>query len=111
VLFESVQGENGLILSKMSARSKTFDFVKLADLDPKPRGKGVIEIRDRTTLLLVRVPEKNLLDDWSEYVDGYKFAGGSMRLLPRETTRKIISLCHDHGVYVSTGGFRRAGHR
>src|SRR5437870_10516023 len=28
-----------------------------------------------------------------------------MRLLPRETTRKIISLCHDNGVYVSTGGF------
>jgi phosphosulfolactate synthase (CoM biosynthesis protein A) len=45
------------------------------------------------------------LDDWGEYVDGYKFAGGSMRLLTREKTRKIISLCHDHDVYVSTGGF------
>jgi len=28
-----------------------------------------------------------------------------MRLLPRETTRKIIRLCHEYGVYVSTGGF------
>ena len=28
----------------MSAQSKTFDFVKLVDLDPKPRDKGVIEI-------------------------------------------------------------------
>jgi phosphosulfolactate synthase (CoM biosynthesis protein A) len=28
-----------------------------------------------------------------------------MRLLPRETTRKIIRLCHDYDVYVSTGGF------
>jgi len=26
-------------------------------------------------------------------------------LLSRETTRKIISLCHDYDVYVSTGGF------
>src|SRR5207245_11716769 len=28
-----------------------------------------------------------------------------MRPLPRETTRKLIRICHDHGVYVSTGGF------
>jgi hypothetical protein len=27
-------------LKKMSAQPKTFDFVKLVDLDPKPRTKG-----------------------------------------------------------------------
>src|SRR5438445_7599481 len=89
----------------MSAQSKTFDFVKLIELAPKPRDKGVIEIRGPYYTSVSYGYLKDLLDDWSEYVDGYKFAGGSMRLLPRESTRKIISLCHDYGVYVSTGGF------
>jgi len=48
---------------------------------------------------------KDLLDDWGEYVDGYKFAGGSMRLLSKEKVKKIIKICHDYNVYVSTGGF------
>ena len=89
----------------MSVQAKTFDFVKLVELKPKPRKKGVIEIRGPYYTSVSSGYLKDLLDDWSEYVDGYKFAGGSMRLLPRETTRKIISLCHDYGVYVSTGGF------
>ncbi|TMI25835.1 phosphosulfolactate synthase [Candidatus Bathyarchaeota archaeon] len=89
----------------MSAQSKTFDFVKLIELAPKPRDKGVIEIRGPYYTSVSYGYLRDLLEDWSEYVDGYKFAGGSMRLLPRETTRKVISLCHDHGVYVSTGGF------
>jgi phosphosulfolactate synthase (CoM biosynthesis protein A) len=89
----------------MSSQSKTFDFVKLPELKPKPRNKGVIEIRGPYYTSVSYGYLKDLLDDWSEYVDGYKFAGGSMRLLPRETTRKIIGLCHDYGVYVSTGGF------
>src|SRR3989442_10204225 len=93
----------------MSAQPKTFNFVKLVDLDPKPRDKGVIEIRGPYYTSVSYGFLKDLLDDWSEYVDGYKFAGGSMRLLPRETTRKIITLCHDYGVYVSTGGFVERG--
>jgi len=89
----------------MSAKSKTFEFVKLAELDPKPREKGVIEIRGPYYTSVSHGYLEDLLEDWSEYVDGYKFAGGSMRLLPRETTKKIIDVCHDYGVYVSTGGF------
>src|SRR2546430_6630981 len=89
----------------MSAQPKTFDFVKLVELNPRPRDKGVIEIRRPYYTAVSYGYLKDLLDDWSEYVDGYKFAGGSMRLLRRETTRKIIRLCHDYGVYVSTGGF------
>src|SRR5713101_6854008 len=89
----------------MNAQSKTVDLVKLVELSPKPRDKGVIEIRGPYYSSVSYGYLKDLLDDWSEYVDGYKFAGGSMRLLSRETTGKIIGLCHDYGVYVSTGGF------
>src|SRR5215469_13493773 len=91
--------------SGMSSQAKTFDFVKLAEQSPKPREKGVIEIRGPYYTSVSHGYLKELLEDWSEYVDGYKFAGGSMRLLSRGTTKKIIQTCHDYGVYVSTGGF------
>src|SRR2546425_5538223 len=69
----------------MSARVMTFDFVKLVEPIPKPRDKGVIEIRGPYYSSVGYGYLRDLLEDWSESVDGYKFAGGSMRLLPSET--------------------------
>jgi len=91
----------------MASRSspKAFGFVNLNRLPPKPRKKGLVEIRGPYYASVSIGYLSDLLDDWAEYFDGYKFAGGSMRLLDRGRVRKIISLCHDHGVYVSTGGF------
>lgn len=84
---------------------RAFDFVAI-DLPPKkPRETGVIEFRGPYYSSVTYGYLKDLLDDWGEYVDGYKFAGGSMRLLARERVRQIIRTCHDHQVYVSTGGF------
>ncbi|MEL6171002.1 MAG: phosphosulfolactate synthase, partial [Pseudomonadota bacterium] len=40
-----------------------------------------------------------------EHVDGYKYAGGSFSLMPAEEVIKLNRICHDHGVYVSTGGW------
>src|SRR5438094_392052 len=51
------------------------------------------------------VKSYHLVEDCVEYVDGYKFAGGRIGLLDREKTRKMIQLCHQHDLYVSTGGF------
>jgi phosphosulfolactate synthase (CoM biosynthesis protein A) len=89
-----------------SARSgKAFDFVAI-DMPPKkPREVGVVEFRGPYYSSVTYGYLKDLLDDWGEYVDGYKFAGGSMRLLRKEKVRQIIRTCHDHRVYVSTGGF------
>ncbi len=42
---------------------------------------------------------------WGDYIDGFKFAGGSQRLLTIDILKKIIGICHKHDVYVSTGGF------
>src|SRR5437660_12483025 len=87
------------------AQSKSCDFVKLSELPKKPRKTGVIEFRGPYYTPVTYGYLSDLLDDWGEYVDGFKFAGGSMRLLDRERTRKIIQLCHEHNVYFSTGGF------
>jgi phosphosulfolactate synthase (CoM biosynthesis protein A) len=84
---------------------KAFDFVTI-DMPPeKPREIGVTEFRGPYYSSVTYGYLKDLLDDWGEYVDGYKFAGGSMRLLTRNRVRQIIRTCHDHQVYVSTGGF------
>ncbi len=85
--------------------SKAFDFVRLAKLPRKPRKTGIIEIRGPYYTPVTTRYLEGLLEDWGEYFDGYKFAGGSMRLLDREVVKRIVRLCHDHGVYVSTGGF------
>lgn len=84
---------------------KAFGFVRLRTLPPKPRRSGLIEVRGPYYSSVTLGYLEDLLDDWGEYIDGYKFAGGSMRLLGAERVKKTIRLCHDHGVYVSTGGF------
>ncbi len=84
---------------------KAFEFVKISDVPQKPRDSGIIEIRGPYYTPTPLGYVKDLLDTWGEYVDGLKFAGGSMRLLPSASVRKIIKTCHDHNVYVSTGGF------
>jgi phosphosulfolactate synthase (CoM biosynthesis protein A) len=89
----------------MTRDDHAFEFVRI-DMPPKkPRDVGVVEIRGPYYTSVSYGYLKDLLDDWSEYVDGYKFAGGSMRLLSRARVRQIIGACHDHQVYVSTGGF------
>lgn len=89
----------------MPREPKAFEFVKLASLPKKPRRTGVIEIRGPYYTSVTLTYLEDLLDEWGEYFDGYKFAGGSMRLLSRRDVRLTIKACHDHGVYVSTGGF------
>ena len=89
----------------MNSTRKAFDFVKISDVPPKPRKMGVIEIRGPyyapTTIGYV----KDLLEMWGDYIDGFKFAGGSMRLLSVDMVKSILKICHDRNVYVSTGGF------
>ena len=89
----------------MSVQTKTFGFIKLHELPEKPRRTGVIEFRGPYYTTVTYGYLRDLLDEWGEYVDGFKFAGGSMRLLDHDKTRKMIQVCHDHNVYVSTGGF------
>ena len=82
-----------------------FDFIKIGKLPPKPRSKSMLEIRGPYYSSITDDYLEGLLENWSEYFDGYKFAGGSFRLLPEERLKRIIKMCHDHDVYISTGGF------
>ncbi|MEK6860415.1 MAG: phosphosulfolactate synthase [Nanoarchaeota archaeon] len=84
---------------------RAFDFVKILEGNSKPRSSGVIEIRGSYYTPVVYSYLHDLFEIAGEFVDGFKFAGGSQRLHPIDVVKKIISLCHDNNVYVSTGGF------
>lgn len=89
----------------MKMTKNAFDFVKINELQPKPRKSGLIEIRGPYYTSVSFGYLQDLLATWHEYVDGFKFAGGSQRLLPVGTVKRIIKVCHNNNVYVSTGGF------
>ncbi len=84
---------------------KAFDFVEISEVPPKPRKTGIIEIRGPYYAPTTTGYVKDLLEMWGDYIDGFKFAGGSMRLLSVDMVKNILKVCHDHDVYVSTGGF------
>jgi phosphosulfolactate synthase (CoM biosynthesis protein A) len=88
-----------------STTRKAFDFVEISEVPPKPRNTGVIEIRGPYYAPTTTGYVKDLLEMWGDYIDGFKFAGGSMRLLSVDIVKSILKICHDHEVYVSTGGF------
>lgn len=48
---------------------------------------------------------EDMLDMMGNYVDSFKFAGGSFSLMPRRVVKELIDICHAHDVLVSTGGF------
>lgn len=72
--------------------------------DPKPRKKGLTEIRAAYYTVMGPNYLSDVLETMGHWVDGLKFAGGSHTLFPEHKLREIIDLAHKHGVYVSTGG-------
>jgi phosphosulfolactate synthase (CoM biosynthesis protein A) len=48
---------------------------------------------------------QDVLETMGWYVDTLKFAGGSFSLMPRQSIKELLDLCHTHDVLVSTGGF------
>lgn len=83
---------------------KAFDFVKISEMPSKPRQQAIIEKRGPYYIAVTTTYLQDLLEMWGDYTDGFKFAGGSQRLLSNEILKRIIDFCHKHYVYVSTGG-------
>ncbi len=91
--------------SRGQAADRAFAFLKFNDRPPKPRTRGVTEIRGPYYTPMGRRYLEDVLETMGSYVDALKFAGGSFSLMPRKAVREILELCHAHDVAVSTGGF------
>ena len=84
---------------------RAFDFLKLNAPPPKPRTRGVTEIRGPYYAPMGKRYLADILETMAAYVDILKFAGGSFALMPAQAVKELIDLCHAHDVLVSTGGF------
>lgn len=84
---------------------RAFPFIHLNDREVKPRNHGVTEIRGPYYTVMGKHYLEDLLNMMGNYVDSFKFAGGSFSLMPRKVVKELIDICHAHDVLVSTGGF------
>ncbi|HEU0273280.1 MAG TPA: phosphosulfolactate synthase [Candidatus Udaeobacter sp.] len=90
---------------KLRKAERSFPFLRINQRDNKPRKRGLTEIRGPYYSVVGRRYLEDLLEMMGAYVDSLKFAGGSFTLMPEETIRNIIEVCHKYDVLVSTGGF------
>src|SRR4030065_1224645 len=86
-------------------KDRAFSFIKVNERPPKPRSRGVTEIRGPYYAPMGKRYLQDVLETMGAYVDALKFAGGSFSLMPRQAVKELIDLCHDHDVLVDTGGF------
>ena len=84
---------------------RAFPFLRVNERQPKPRSRGVTEIRGPYYTPMGNHYLQDILETMGAYVDGLKFAGGSFSLMPRSAVKELIDLCHNYHVLVSTGGF------
>ncbi|KAJ5455764.1 uncharacterized protein N7458_004028 [Penicillium daleae] len=82
-----------------------FGFARSNPGPRKPRSIGVTEIRGPYYSVMGKRYLADVLETMGDHVDGLKFAGGSFSLFREKPLRELIDLAHDHGVYVSTGGW------
>src|SRR6266705_1845895 len=93
--------------TKLKSRlpERSFSFLRINQRETKPRKRGLTEIRGPYYSVVGRRYLEDLFETMGAYVDSLKFAGGSFTLMPKQSVKEIIDLCHKHDVLVSTGGF------
>src|SRR5438045_8611095 len=91
--------------SKQKQPERSFPFLQINQREPKPRKRGLTEIRGPYYSVVGGRYLEDLFETMGAYVDSLKFAGGSFALMPERAVRDIVELCHKHDVLVSTGGF------
>src|SRR5205823_3889154 len=61
-------------------RGRSFPFLRINEREPKPRKRGLTEIRGPYYSVIGRRYLEDLFDTMGAYVDSLKFAGGSFTL-------------------------------
>src|SRR5436190_11766225 len=85
--------------------TSSFSFIRSNVRPPKPRTRGMTEIRGSYYTVVGPSYLRDVLETMGEHVDALKFAGGSFTLMPERALAEILEVAHEHDVLVSTGGF------
>jgi phosphosulfolactate synthase (CoM biosynthesis protein A) len=91
--------------TRPETEERAFAFLRLNERPPKPRSRGVTEIRGPYYTPVGRRYLEDLFETMGGYIDTLKYAGGSFALMPRAAVRALNDLCREQAVEVSTGGF------
>jgi phosphosulfolactate synthase (CoM biosynthesis protein A) len=91
--------------TETDAHQRALPFLRVNERAPKPRKRGVTEIRGPYYTPMGKRYLEDVLETMGTYIDSLKFAGGSFALMPRGAVNELIDLCHSYNVLVSTGGF------
>src|SRR4051812_27496423 len=91
----------------------TLPFLPMNARPPKPRTRGLTEIRGPYYTPVGPRYLEDLLAAMAHAIDSFKFGGGAFTVMNRQAVRELIEICHAHDVTVSTGGFieRVVGYR
>jgi phosphosulfolactate synthase (CoM biosynthesis protein A) len=84
---------------------RPFPFLRMNRRDPKPRTRGLTEIRGPYYTPIGTRQLEDIFEMMGASIDSFKFGGGSFALMPTRAVRGLIDLCHRYDVTVSTGGF------
>lgn len=82
-----------------------MSFIPRAARSSKPRRIGLTEIRGPYYSAYGPRHLADLMQTMGAYIDGVKYAGGSFALMPKRVVTEMNQIVHDHGAYVSTGGW------
>jgi len=99
------RGQNGRGTTATPADERAMSFLHLNPRPSKPRTRGITEIRGPYYSSYGTRHLEDVFETMGAYVDSLKFAGGSFALMPRRVVKRIVDLCHENDVAVSTGGF------
>jgi phosphosulfolactate synthase (CoM biosynthesis protein A) len=83
---------------------RTLAFLPLNPRAPKPRNRGLSEIRGPYYTPIGKRYLEDLLESMGAHIDLVKYAGGSFALMPPHVVREFIAVAHRYDVRVSTGG-------
>ncbi len=89
----------------MAMVDRTFEFLHTNHRPEKPRDTGITEMRGPYYDPMGPRELRDIFETMGNYVDIYKFSGGSFALMPESAVRELIDVCHEYNVSVSTGGF------
>ena len=98
----SLTGQTSMAPYLLDDKINGLGFIRSNPRTPKPRKRGVTEIRGPYYSAYGKRHWQDIMDTVGHHVDGLKFAGGSFSLMPERSVSEFIDIAHQNEVYVST---------
>src|SRR3954452_21084622 len=96
---------NGAAARDDAGNEPSLPFLRMNRRDPKPRTRGLTEIRGPYYTPIGTRQLEDILETMGQWIASFKVGGGAFALMSARAVRELIDTCHRYNVTVSTGGF------